>query len=41
VSFIKDLCTRAVFMSNGRILQAGTVDELLASKVLTDLYFGV
>jgi ABC-type branched-subunit amino acid transport system ATPase component len=41
ISFIKDLCTRAVFMSNGRILQAGTVDELLASKVLTDLYFGV
>ena len=41
VSFIKDLCTRAVFMSNGRILQAGTVDELLASEVLTDLYFGV
>jgi branched-chain amino acid transport system ATP-binding protein len=41
VSFIKDLCTRAVFMSNGRILQAGTVGELLASKVLTDLYFGV
>ena len=41
VSFIKDLCTSAVFMSYGRILQAGTVDELLASKVLTDLYFGV
>jgi ABC-type branched-subunit amino acid transport system ATPase component len=41
VSFIKDLCTRGVFMSNGRILQAGTVDELLASKALTDLYFGV
>jgi branched-chain amino acid transport system ATP-binding protein len=41
VSFIKDLCTRAVFMSNGRILQVGTVDELLASESLTDLYFGV
>jgi branched-chain amino acid transport system ATP-binding protein len=41
VSFIKDLCTRAVFMAQGRILQAGSVDELLASKVLTDLYFGV
>ncbi len=41
VTFIKDLCTRGVFMSYGRILQAGTVDELLASKVLTDLYFGV
>jgi branched-chain amino acid transport system ATP-binding protein len=41
VSFIKDLCNRAVFMSFGTILETGTVDELLASKTLTDLYFGV
>jgi branched-chain amino acid transport system ATP-binding protein len=41
VSFIKDLCTRAVFMAQGRILQTGSVDELLASTVLTELYFGV
>ena len=41
VSFIKDLCTRAVFMAQGRILQTGLVHELLASKVLTELYFGV
>jgi ABC-type branched-subunit amino acid transport system ATPase component len=41
VSFIKDLCTRAVFMAQGRILQTGTVDELLASQALTELYFGV
>jgi branched-chain amino acid transport system ATP-binding protein len=41
VSFIKDLCTRAVFMAQGRILQTGSVDELLASDVLTELYFGV
>ena len=41
VSFIKDLCTDAVFMANGRILESGSVDTLLASKVLTDLYFGV
>jgi branched-chain amino acid transport system ATP-binding protein len=41
VSFIKDLCTRAVFMAQGRILQTGSVSELLDSKVLTDLYFGV
>jgi ABC-type branched-subunit amino acid transport system ATPase component len=40
VSFIKDLCTRAVFMAQGRILQTGSVDELLASTVLTELYFG-
>jgi ABC-type uncharacterized transport system ATPase subunit len=41
VLFIKDLCTRAVFLAQGHILQAGSVDELLDSKVLTELYFGV
>jgi branched-chain amino acid transport system ATP-binding protein len=41
ISFIKDLCTSAVFMANGRIIQAGTVDELLGSSVLAELYFGV
>ena len=40
VSFIKDLCTEAVFMSNGRILQRGAVDDLTRSRELTDLYFG-
>ena len=41
ISFIKDLCTRAIFMANGRIVQAGTVQELLDSPVLAELYFGV
>jgi branched-chain amino acid transport system ATP-binding protein len=41
VSFIKDLCTEAVFMSFGRILQRGSVDELTRSRELTELYFGV
>lgn len=41
VSFIRDLCPRAVFMAQGRILQDGTVEELIASSVLTELYFGV
>lgn len=41
VSFIKDLCTTAVFMSFGRILERGTFDELIASTALTELYFGV
>lgn len=41
ISFIKDLCTRAVFMANGRIIQAGTVDELLGSSILAEMYFGV
>ena len=40
VSFIRDLCTRAVFMFNGRVEQAGTVEELLASEKLAELYFG-
>jgi ABC-type branched-subunit amino acid transport system ATPase component len=40
VSFIRDLCTRAVFMFNGRIEQSGTVEELLASEKLAELYFG-
>jgi branched-chain amino acid transport system ATP-binding protein len=41
VSFIRDLCSRAVFMANGKILQDGTVDELIGSAALTELYFGV
>jgi len=41
VSFIRDLCSRAVFMANGKILQDGSVEELIASKALTELYFGV
>jgi ABC-type histidine transport system ATPase subunit len=40
VSFIRDLCTRAVFMFNGRIERSGTVEELLASEKLAELYFG-
>jgi branched-chain amino acid transport system ATP-binding protein len=41
VSFIKDLCTEAVFMSFGRILARGSVDDLTRSRELTELYFGV
>ena len=40
VGFIRDLCTRAVFMFNGCIEQSGTVEELLASDKLAELYFG-
>jgi branched-chain amino acid transport system ATP-binding protein len=40
VSFIKDLCTEAVFMSYGRILQRGSVQDLTRSRALTELYFG-
>ncbi|MGI8895467.1 MAG: ABC transporter ATP-binding protein, partial [Casimicrobiaceae bacterium] len=40
ISFIKDLCTSAVFMSMGKILERGTVADPLASKTLAELYFG-
>jgi ABC-type branched-subunit amino acid transport system ATPase component len=40
VSFIKDLCNSAVFMASGRILERGSVETLLASKTLAELYFG-
>jgi len=40
ISFIRDMCHRAVFMFNGRIVASGSVDELLADKRLAELYFG-
>jgi ABC-type branched-subunit amino acid transport system ATPase component len=40
ISFIKDLCDLAVFMFAGRIVQTGTIDEMVRSRELTELYFG-
>jgi branched-chain amino acid transport system ATP-binding protein len=40
VSFVKDLCTSAIFMANGRIIERGSVADLLASSTLAELYFG-
>jgi len=40
ISFVRDLCDRAVFMFQGRILRSGSVDELTASPELAELYFG-
>jgi branched-chain amino acid transport system ATP-binding protein len=40
VSFVKDLCTTAIFMANGRIIERGSVADLLASSTLAELYFG-
>jgi branched-chain amino acid transport system ATP-binding protein len=40
ISFVKDLCARAIFMFNGRIVTTGTVEELLRDPMLTELYFG-
>jgi branched-chain amino acid transport system ATP-binding protein len=40
ISFVKDLCDLAVFMFAGRIVQTGTIDEMVRSPQLTELYFG-
>jgi branched-chain amino acid transport system ATP-binding protein len=40
IAFVGDLCDRAIFMFNGRVIRTGTVDELVASPELTELYFG-
>jgi branched-chain amino acid transport system ATP-binding protein len=40
VGFIRDLCSRGVFMSAGRVLADGKVDDLMRVKELNALYFG-
>jgi ABC-type branched-subunit amino acid transport system ATPase component len=40
ISFVKDLCDRVLFMFNGKILDSGTIEELMAKADLTGLYFG-
>lgn len=40
ISFVKDLCDVAVFMFAGRIMRTGTIDEMLRSRELAELYFG-
>ncbi len=40
VSFVRELCSRAVFMFGGRIIAAGPLDVLIADPNLTQLYFG-
>ncbi|MFM9992683.1 MAG: ABC transporter ATP-binding protein [Burkholderiaceae bacterium] len=40
ISFVKHLCKTAVFMANGKILERGNIDQLLASQTLETLYFG-
>lgn len=40
ISFIKDLCNSAIFMANGKILERGSVEQLLSSDTLAKLYFG-
>jgi branched-chain amino acid transport system ATP-binding protein len=40
VGFIRDLCSRGVFMAAGKVLADGPVDTLMKMKDLTALYFG-
>ena len=40
VGFMRDLCSRGVFMATGRVLADGPVDELMRMKDLNALYFG-
>jgi branched-chain amino acid transport system ATP-binding protein len=40
VGFIRDLCSRGVFMAAGRVLADGKVDDLMRVKELNALYFG-
>lgn len=40
VGFIRDLCSRGVFMAAGRVLADGPVEDLMKMKDLTALYFG-
>jgi len=40
ISFVRDLCDRVLFMFNGRILDSGSIDELMAREDLSTLYFG-
>lgn len=40
ISFVRDLCDRVLFMFNGKILNSGTIDELMGRDDLAGLYFG-
>jgi branched-chain amino acid transport system ATP-binding protein len=40
IGFIKEICTQAFFMVNGRIISQGSVDDLTSDKKLTKIYFG-
>jgi ABC-type branched-subunit amino acid transport system ATPase component len=40
IAFVKDLCDVAVFMFAGRIVRTGTIDDMMRSSELAELYFG-
>ena len=40
VAFIRDICSRGVFMAAGRVLATAPVAELMADKALSEIYFG-
>ena len=37
---LENVCDSAVFMNVGRILERGSVEQLLSSRTLAELYFG-
>jgi branched-chain amino acid transport system ATP-binding protein len=40
IGFIRDICNKAFFMFNGKIIAQGSVDYLTSDKRLTEIYFG-
>jgi len=40
IGFIKEICTHAFFMVNGKIISEGSVEKLTSDKKLTEIYFG-
>ena len=40
VAFIRDICSRGVFMAAGRVLASAPVATLMADKALAEIYFG-
>jgi branched-chain amino acid transport system ATP-binding protein len=40
ISFVRDLCSNAAFMFNGRIVATGSIEDMIRNPDLTELYFG-
>jgi branched-chain amino acid transport system ATP-binding protein len=40
ISFVRDLCSNAAFMFNGRIVATGSIEDMVRNPDLTELYFG-
>jgi branched-chain amino acid transport system ATP-binding protein len=40
VGFVRELCSRGVFMVSGRVIAEGSIEEIVSNPALTQLYFG-